>query len=107
MTYHPRYDYTGVMKTDGVMDRKEFDEQYLYQVQILGEIDQTRIDWFAKMGFESSPNHAGDPVTTITGTIIDQSHLRGMLNEIWDLNFEVILVRRLGKISRMGGTTNE
>lgn len=72
--------------------------EHIYQIQILGEINQVRMDWFSKMGFDSSVNDSGDPITTISGVIVDQSHLRGTLNKIWDLNFEVILVERADKI---------
>jgi hypothetical protein len=89
------------------MDHKKFDHQYVYQIQFLGEISQTRADWFANMDFTSHTNHAGVPITTITGTVLDQAHLRSLLYKIWDLNLEVILVRRIDKLSIKGDKINE
>jgi hypothetical protein len=37
----------------------------------------------------------GDQIT-VTGTIIDQSHLRGVLSRIADLGFQVVSFERLG-----------
>jgi len=33
-------------------------------------------------------------MTTLTGTVEDQSALRGILNQLWDLNLTLISVRR-------------
>jgi hypothetical protein len=78
-------------------------KEYLYEIRILGEISSARSEWFAELGFKSSMNSSGIPTTTLKGLIVDQAHLRGLLNKIWDLNFEVILVRRLDNIEDVGG----
>ena len=100
MTYHPGIVYTVVMIIDNKVNSPSLDEQHLYQIHIVGEIDQFRRDWFVRKGFESSWNLAEHGITVIKGIVLDQSHLRGILNKLWDLNFEVILVEKLGLVKK-------
>jgi hypothetical protein len=79
----------------------------LYQIQIHGHISQERADYFAWQCLASSFVSAGEPATLLTGEILDQSHLRGLLNKIWDLNFEVILVRRIRQANPTGGPSDD
>ena len=83
-------------------------ENDLYQIILLGEIDRSRIDWFQKLGFTVSESTAADgPTTVLTGQVIDQSHLRGLLNKIWDLNFKVVQVNKLGPGKKLGEQDHE
>ena len=100
MTFHPGFVYTAVMIFENKVKSPNLDQQYMYQIQIVGEIDQIRSDWFARKGFESSWNLAEHGITVIKGIVLDQSHLRGILNKLWDLNFEVILVEKLGLVKK-------
>ena len=100
MTYHPVIVYTVVMIIDNKVKSLHADEKYLYQIRILGEIDQFRADWFTSKGYETSTILAEQPITVLKGIVTDQSHLRGILNKIWDLNFEVILVEKLGLVKK-------
>ena len=79
----------------------------LFQIQIQGQISPERAAYFAGQGLESSLITAGEPATMLTGEILDQSHRRGLLNKIWDLNFEVILVRKIRQYQPTGGSSDE
>jgi len=81
--------------------------KFLYQIQIRGQINPERAAYFAGQGLESRLISAGEPATLLTGEILDQAHLRGLLNKIWDLNFEVIQVRRLDRKLVTGGPSDE
>jgi hypothetical protein len=103
MTNHPASPYTDVMKSDKNTQLKKVDERVLYRIKILREIDRTRIDWFNEMGLRVSISFSAEgSITTLTGHVIDQAHLRSILNKLWDLNFEVIEVSRLETKSSMG-----
>jgi hypothetical protein len=103
MTNHPDASYTDGMNSDETKQPKTLGEPIHYQISLRGEIDQTRIDWFAKLGLDASPAHAAEGLVTIlTGKIIDQSHLRGILNKLWDLNFEVIRVSCVDERNEIG-----
>jgi hypothetical protein len=103
MTNHPGTPYTDVMKSDKNSQLKKIDERVFYRIKILREIDRSRIDWFNEMGLKISISFSAEgSITTLTGQVIDQAHLRSILNKLWDLNFEVIEVSRLETSSSMG-----
>jgi hypothetical protein len=52
------------------------------------------VDLLAGLGADLTIQSDGDRVT-ITGAITDQSQLRGMLNEIADLGFELVAFEQL------------
>ena len=88
-------------------DRKMISEKNLYQISLIGAVDQTRIDWFAKIGLEAYLSQtATGSVTILTGRVMDQAHLRGLLSKLWDLNFEVIQVSRLETNEKIGVQKN-
>jgi hypothetical protein len=108
MTNHILLPYTDGMDKDGNRSCRNDNEPPSFQIQIQGEIEQTRIEWFEKLGFEVlSSGSAANSTTILIGPINDQSHLRGFLNKLWDLNFEVIQVRKLETMSKKGDQTNE
>lgn len=103
MTNHPDVSYTFGMNSDETKQRKTNGAPIRCQIILRGEIDQTRIDWFAKLGLAASAAHTAEGlITMLNGQIIDQSHLRGILNKLWDLNFEVIQVNCIDGRNDMG-----
>lgn len=66
------------------------DEQAVYQIKVQGKLDEKWSDWFNGMTvtFESD-------ITTLTGAVVDQAALRGILDKIWDLNLTLISVNRI------------
>jgi hypothetical protein len=66
----------------------------MYQIEVRGTIHQRWVSWFAGMTIATDVQV---PVTTLTGTVPDQAALRGILNKLWDLNLDLISVRRISK----------
>lgn len=66
-----------------------------YQIQIQGTIGERWTGWFDGMAITSGQGSDGSQVTTLTGTIVDQSALRGILAMLWDLNLTLISVTRV------------
>ena len=66
-------------------------ETFLYQIRIVGQLDEEWTDWFS--GF--SVNHEGKKITELTGSVIDQSALFGVLKKIRDLGLQLISVNRI------------
>jgi hypothetical protein len=66
-----------------------------YEIEISGELDSRWSQWFSdvEIAFERLDN--GLVLTKISCRSLDQAKLRGMLNKIWDLNLELVSVRRL------------
>ena len=65
-----------------------------YQIQVLGRLSERWSSWFE--GMDISAQLQNDlPVTTMTGIIVDQAALFGLLNRIRDLGLPLLLVRRI------------
>jgi hypothetical protein len=104
MTNHPDTFYTGCMNSEEHREKEVLSARGLYQIVLAGMPDHARLNWFAEMGFKTAlSNPDGEKITILTGQVIDQAHLRGILNKFWDLNFEVIQVSRLDYSKNMGG----
>ena len=65
----------------------------VYQIRIQGKIDVRWSSWLNGMTILQESEEP--PVTRICGAVIDQAKLRGIINQLWDLNLTLISVNRL------------
>jgi hypothetical protein len=61
-----------------------------YQITVKGRLESQWSDWFEGMVIESE-----EGMTTITGKVLDQSALHGLLIRVRDLGLPLICVKRL------------
>ncbi len=66
-----------------------------YQIIVEGKIDPSWSEWLGGMQATSQRSADGLLVTILTGSVRDQSALRGLLNRLWDLNLVLRLVKRI------------
>jgi len=67
--------------------------QSIYTIRVRGELDPAWSAWLE--GLEISLSlESGAPETIISGPVRDQATLRGILNRLWDLNLELVGIRR-------------
>ena len=59
----------------------------VYQIKVQGRLDESWSGWFSSMAIALE----GD-TTTLTGAVVDQAALRGILSRLWDLNLALISV---------------
>jgi hypothetical protein len=62
-----------------------------YEIKIKGHLDESWADWFERLTF----TYAGDGTTTLSGRILDQAALHGLLKKIRDLGMPLLSVNRL------------
>ena len=67
----------------------------IYQIKVQGKLNQQWSDWLAGMDVSHNQDSQKRLVTTLTGPIVDQAALRGILNKLWDLNLTLLSVRQL------------
>ena len=66
-------------------------ETTLYQIKIGGQLGEQWQDWFAQMTL--TPLESGE--TLLTGHLVDQAALHGLLRKIRDLGLPLLAVNRL------------
>ena len=64
--------------------------RYIYKIRVKGDLTNRWSDWFEGLEIRSDPG--GE--TTLSGELIDQSALFGVLTKIHSLNLELISVTR-------------
>lgn len=64
-----------------------------YQIRVQGRLDESWSNWLAGMAIAPEGGGDGSEVTTITGPIVDQAALHGVLNRIRDLNLPLLSVQ--------------
>ena len=67
----------------------------VYRITVQGRLDEVWRQWLSGLTIETAVNDRGSIVTTLTGEIVDQAALRGLLNHLWDWNLTLIAVTRL------------
>ena len=66
-----------------------------FRITVQGRLDEVWSDWLSGLTIETTTDDRGAIVTTLTGDIVDQAALRGLLNHLWDWNLTLIAVTRL------------
>ena len=68
-------------------------EPLIYQIRITGHLDRKWADWFAGMTIELHDN--GE--TLLTGPVLDQAMLHGLLRKVRDVGLPVVAVIRIDR----------
>ena len=70
---------------------REFGGPAVYRIKVQGHLDQKWSDWFD--GFTIVPQAKTE--TLLTGKVVDQAGLHGVLGKVRDLGLPLLLVRRI------------
>jgi hypothetical protein len=66
-----------------------------YQIKVLGWLDMSWSDWFGGLTLQRESTSDGTPITTLSGVVIDQPALHGLLERIRNLNLTLLSVARI------------
>ena len=67
-------------------------EPGVYAIRLKGHLEARWVDWADDL----SITHAADGTTTLTGPVIDQAALYGLLRKLRDLGLPLIAINRVG-----------
>jgi hypothetical protein len=73
------------------------DEPAIYQIVLQGRLSQEWSNWLEGMTVASESSGDGPIMTTLSGTVVDQAHLYGLLSQIRDLSLPLLRVEFVGK----------
>ena len=73
-------------------DKHELNREKIYHIRVKGNLDPKWADWFE--GFVMTSRSNGE--TALTGAVVDQAALQGVLAKIHGLGLPLLLVARTG-----------
>ena len=71
------------------------DQPGTYRIRLCGELRPAWADWFGGLELTTDEDDNGAVVTTLTGELIDQAALQGILSQIRDLGLVLLLIERV------------
>ena len=71
------------------------DSPVIYQISVQGYLDKSRADWFDGMDIEPQVDADGRSVTKLTGKVVDQAALHGLLRKLYDLGLSLLSIKRI------------
>ncbi len=77
--------------SEGYTSTEDRDEAGLYEIRVMGHLDDRWAAWFGGMTLRREEN--GD--TLLTGPVVDQAALHGLLRKVRDLGLPLISVARV------------
>jgi hypothetical protein len=74
-----------------------FDAPGTYRIRVQGHVAAHWTDSLAGMVIRSRQAHGKDPVSVLTGSLIDQSCLMGVLTSLYEMGYTLLEVKRLSR----------
>jgi hypothetical protein len=74
--------------------RIEFDEPGTYRIKVHGYLDRSWSDRLGGMAITSKTKGDTPPVTTLSGELVDEAALAGVLSALYDLGYSLQSVKK-------------
>jgi hypothetical protein len=69
-----------------------------YRIEVVGHLDVNKATWFECLTLAVGYAEDGTPITVMTGEILDQAALHGLLTVIRDLGLPLLAVNRVTSV---------
>lgn len=66
-----------------------------YQIVVVGHLKTEKATWFESLTLANEFSEDGTPITAMTGEVLDQAMLHGLLSRIRDLGLPLLAVNRV------------
>lgn len=83
------------MKMTELTNPPDPDRPTIYRIRVGGKLKGSWSDWFDGMEIVSGVEDENKLVSTLTGTLVDQSALHGVLRKIRDLGLKLFSVEQI------------
>jgi hypothetical protein len=77
------------------LEALQFDQSATYQIKVQGRLEERWAQWFDGMSIAFERAEDGSTVTVLTGSVVDQAALYGLINRMRDLGLPLISVGRV------------
>jgi hypothetical protein len=77
------------------LESLQFDQTAIYQIKVQGRLDERWAQWFDGMSIAFEQAEDGSTLTVLTGSVVDQAALYGLINRMRDLGLPLISVGRV------------
>ena len=71
------------------------DRPGIYEIQVPGRLDESWSEWFEGMEITVASGDDVPTITTLTGTVVDEAALQGLLDRLFSLGLRLLSVVRL------------
>ena len=68
-----------------------------YRIQVHGAVDEVWFEYHDNMAIEIKAGSMKRPLTTLTGRVVDQAALQGILSLLYDMQLPLVSVEWLGE----------
>ena len=72
------------------------DQPATYLIKVPGRLDENLADWVEGVTITVEWEDDGPTITTMTGVLVDQAALQGLLRRLYTLGLPLIEVKRIG-----------
>jgi hypothetical protein len=79
------------MRKRSNMDQKKLNHGYMYRIRLEGALGRSVADWLGDITIIPQENGG----TLLVGQFADQPALRGLLDQLWNLNFTIVSFERI------------
>ncbi len=70
-----------------------------YQIEVVGHLRRDKATWFEGLTLSNEYDDDGIPITVMTGEVLDQAMLHGLLTVIRDLGLPLLAVTRIKSVT--------
>jgi hypothetical protein len=76
-------------------EKPVLDQPGTYEIRVPGRLDKSWSEWFEGMTITVERGDDGPTITTLTGIIVDEAALQGLLDRLYSLGLRLLSVKRL------------
>lgn len=75
--------------------KPSLDRPATYEIKVQGWVDESWSDCFEGMDVVPETDEIGNPISRLTGTVVDQAALLGLLRRLHNLHLRLLSVNRV------------